>query len=108
MQHVAGVGNSPVVKYRGNGAYFLDKLSEGVWRLEVMPDALHIRDPFERASPRKEVTRIEWQTQTMQIMLPDVGADFTVTGVNSGNNYSTVSSTNTFDISPGTYLIKAK
>ena len=54
LQHVAGVGNSSVVTYSGNGAYFLDKLDDGVWRLEVMPDAIHIRDPFERASPKKK------------------------------------------------------
>ncbi|HXB96133.1 MAG TPA: hypothetical protein VNU70_13275, partial [Puia sp.] len=36
--HVAGVGNSSVVRYGGYGAYFLDRLEAGVWRLEVMPD----------------------------------------------------------------------
>jgi hypothetical protein len=33
LQHLAGFGNSKVVNYTGTGAYFLDKLKNGVWRL---------------------------------------------------------------------------
>lgn len=54
LKHVAGVGSSPVVFYQGYGAYFLNKVSDGIWRLEVMPDAIQIRDPFEKASPKKK------------------------------------------------------
>ena len=53
LKHVAGVGSSPIVQYEGTGTYFLDKLEEGTWRLEVMPDAFQISDPFEKASPKK-------------------------------------------------------
>jgi hypothetical protein len=102
---VAGVGNSPVVNYNGTGAYFLDKVEDGVWRLEVMPDAVHIRDPFERASPKKEVTRVVWQSNSMQIMLPDIGSGFTIKGLNNGNNYSATASADNFQIQPGTYLL---
>jgi hypothetical protein len=70
LKHIAGVGNSPVVQYEGTGAYFLDKMNDGIWRLEVMPDIVQIRDPFERASPKKEVTRIEWREQKITILLP--------------------------------------
>lgn len=72
VAHIAGVGNSAVVKYDGTGAYFLDKISPGVWRLEVMPDAVRLRDPFERTAPNREVTRVEWNTRTMQIDLPEL------------------------------------
>ncbi len=48
LRHIAGVGSSPIIKYQGTGAYFLDKQSEGVWRLEVMPDAIHILDPLKK------------------------------------------------------------
>lgn len=105
LQHLAGVGSSPVVNYSGSGAYFLDKLEEGVWRLEVMPDAVHIRDPFERASPKKEVTRIEWNRQPMQILLPDLGENFSVQPLNEGNRYATTVRGNRFSIAPGTYLV---
>lgn len=102
---IAGVGSSQVVQYDGSGAYFLDKIEEGVWRLEVMPDAIHIRDPFERASPKKEVTRIQWQTHSMEIILPDLGSGFSIKGLNEGNIYSAEVSADSFQIQPGTYLL---
>src|SRR6476661_2766260 len=70
LQHIAGVGSSPVVQYDGTGAYFLDRLDNGSWRLEVMPDALNVRDPFEKASPKKEVVKISWKAHRMQLHLP--------------------------------------
>ena len=108
LTRIAGVGSSPVVTYRGSGAYFLDKLEDGVWRLEVMPDAIHIRDPFEKASPKKEVTVIEWNTNAMQISLPDVGSDFSVKPINSGNEKLPTVVNTEFKITPGTYLISRK
>jgi hypothetical protein len=105
LQHLAGVGNSPVVQYNGSGAYFLDKLDDGVWRLEVMPDAIQIRDPFKRASPKKEVSRIQWQANNMSLMLPNLGASFSIKALNDGNNFSGTSSSNSFQIQPGTYLL---
>ena len=77
MLHVAGVGSSPVVRYQGYGAYFLDRLEPGIWRLEVMPDAITVRDPFEKASPAKEVVRIQWEEEEMRLNLPDLGDQFT-------------------------------
>lgn len=107
LKHIAGVGSSPIISYNGNGAYFLDKISNGVWRLELMPDATHIRDPFERASPKKEVTRLQWQTNSMQVVLPDLAAGFSIKALNDGNNFSTTVSGNSFQIQPGTYLLTA-
>jgi hypothetical protein len=105
LQHLAGVGSSTVVKYEGAGAYFLDKLDDGMWRLEIMPDAIHIRDPFERASPKREVTRIQWRANNMQLMLPDLSSGFSIKGLNEGNNFSGTSTNNGFKIAPGTYLL---
>jgi hypothetical protein len=102
---IAGVGSSPTVQYNGSGAYFLDKIEAGIWRLEIMPDAIHIRDPFERASPKKEVTRIQWQSNLMRIMLPDIGQGFSIKGLNVGNDYSDTISADNFQIRPGTYLL---
>jgi hypothetical protein len=105
LTNIAGVGSSAVVRYEGLGAYFLDKLEDGAWRLELMPDAVYMRDPFERASPQKEVTRIQWATHAMEIVLPDLGQGFTVKGINEGNNYSPVASGAAFEARPGTYLL---
>ena len=43
LRAIAGCGKSPVVNYEGTGVYWLDRLEEGVWRLEVMPDAVQVR-----------------------------------------------------------------
>ena len=105
LLHVAGVGNSPVVKYEGSGTYFLDKIEAGVWRMEVMPDAIFVRDPFEKASPKKEVTRIEWNENQMQILIPELGPDFNIKGLNKGNEFSAQANSSEFRIKPGTYLL---
>src|SRR5438093_10906322 len=53
LQRIAGYGSSPTVSYEGEGIYFLDKVRPGLWRLEVYPDAVPVRDPFEPMSPDK-------------------------------------------------------
>ncbi len=108
LQHIAGVGSSPVVNYTGYGAYFLDQLESGVWRLEVMPDAIFVRDPFEKASLQKVVSAIEWQAQAMSLQLPDLGTDFEVQALNTGNTYTTSIKEAHFTIRPGTYLLRKK
>ena len=105
LRHIAGVGSSPVVQYEGYGAYFLDQLAEGVWRLEVLPDAVQLQDPFAKASPGKEVIRIQWGRQAMQIKLPDLREDFRVQGLNDGNTYAATARGGQFLIPPGTYAL---
>jgi hypothetical protein len=108
LEHIAGVGRSPIVNYGGYGAYFIDKLENGVWRLEVMPDAISIRDPFERPSLKKEVTRIQWEPEPISIALPDLGDDFSITPLNSGNSYNTAVTGKDVIIKPGVYLLARK
>ncbi|WP_207422496.1 cellulase family glycosylhydrolase [Desertivirga brevis] len=108
LRKIAGVGSSSVVTYNGTGAYFLDQAETGVWRLEVMPDAISIRDPFAKASLAKEVTRIEWRNQEMTVRLKDLGADFQIKPLNKGNSFNAKVANNTFRITPGTYLLVEK
>jgi hypothetical protein len=105
LRSVAGYGSSAVVSYKGRGVYFLDKMSDGVWRLEVMPDAIWVRDPFSRATPKIENVVIKWNAYDMTVNLPDLQGSFTVTGVNAGNNYTTTASGGEFKISPGAYIL---
>jgi hypothetical protein len=111
LKHIAGVGSSSLVRYGGTGTDFLDKESNGRWRLEVMPDAIHVHDPFERASPKKKVTIIEWNENSMWIGLPEFKNGFrAITGfkiipIDSGNSYRPEIKNNSFLIRPGTYLI---
>jgi len=109
LKHVAGIGNSSIVKYEGSGAYFLDKLQDGAWMLEVYPDAVHVRDPFERASPKKEVTRLDWNFNKMQINLPELGSDFYVVANTKAFPYGAADKQNPgieFSVAPGIYLLK--
>ncbi len=105
---IAGFGNSPIVHYKGSGAYFLDKLENGVWRLEVLPDALWVDNPFGRNSPEKTVGVIQWNTHQMQLKLQDLGTDFSIRGLNEGNTYTSKTSDGSFEIKPGTYLVYQK
>jgi hypothetical protein len=108
LKQIAGVGSNTLVQYNGTGAWFLDKLTEGVWRLELMPDAIHIRDPFERASPKKNVTAIRWNNHQMAVALPDLGNNFSVKGLNKGNAFEAKTTGNAFIASPGVYLLTAQ
>lgn len=105
LEHVAGYGSSPVVGYPGRGAYFLDRLDPGVWRLEVMPDAIWVRDPFEKASIRKRVSCIAWNEWPMRIALPDLGEDYMAAGLNDGNAFGGVADGQTLRVRPGAYLL---
>ncbi|OON67746.1 cellulase family glycosylhydrolase [Hymenobacter sp. CRA2] len=108
LQHLAGVGSSPVVTYGGTGAYFLDRLAPGVWRLEVMPDAVPLRDPFETASLRKAVTSIRWNEQPLRVQLPDLGSAFTLRGLNQGNRVQQQAQGGALTVHPGTYLLTTR
>ena len=105
LEEVAGYGTSPVATYKGRGAYFIDRLEPGVWRLEVMPDAVWVSDPFAKASPKKEVARIAWNTWPMSLHLPDLGPAFHILGLNEGNTFSGQASDGAFAVRPGAYLL---
>jgi hypothetical protein len=109
LEHISGSGSSAVVKYEGTGAYFLDKLENGVWRLEVFPDAIWLQDPFGYNSLDKVLAVINWRQWPMSVQLPDLGKDFEITPLNQGNTTKSVFTKNqTFDITPGTYMLVKK
>lgn len=79
LTRVWGVGSSPVVRYQGNGAYFLDKVADGDWLLEVYPDTVMLRDPYSgsqthQGSPTEKV-RLVFRDNSMQLSLPDLKGD---------------------------------
>jgi hypothetical protein len=81
LRRIVGVGSSGLVGYEGTGAYFLDKVREGIWRLEVYPDEVLVRDPFEQPRPDKVVSRLLYRSWPMTIHLPDLGTQFFVAPV---------------------------
>lgn len=105
LKEISGYGSSPLVKYEGRGLYFIDKLEEGIWRLEVMPDAIWIGNPFGSPSIGKESSAIVWNTYPMQISLPDLGEGFSITGLNDGNMIHSKADSCTVNIQPGAYLL---
>jgi hypothetical protein len=105
LKELAGFGNSPVIAYDGLGAYFLDKIYKGVWRLEVMPDAVWVDNLFGRNSLNKTVAVIKWETHLMQINLEDLGSDFKITAINEGNEFVSNVKEKSFQIRPGTYIV---
>ena len=107
LKKIAGLGDSELVVYEGKGAYFLDKLEAGVWRLEVMPDPVLIGNPFGRNSLEKTVSVISWKENSMKLDLEDLGENFKISGLNEGNTKEINAFGRTFNISPGTYLIQS-
>ncbi len=107
LEHIAGFGNSGIIEYDGEGAYFLDRISRGVWRLEVMPDAIWVDNPFGRNSPDKTIAVIRWDEHTMNIQLDDLGDDFSITPINEGNRFTPIVDEQSFSIAPGTYILSS-
>jgi hypothetical protein len=105
LRHVAGVGSSPVVSYGGSGAYFLDRVGDGLWRLEVYPDAVWVVDPFTRPSLEREAARVIWRTRPMAITLPDLGPGFGVEPMAATDAHRPTVRGGTFDIRPGVYAL---
>lgn len=107
LRRIAGYGSSPVATYEGDGIYFLDKVRPGVWRLEVYPDAVPVRDPFEPPSPDKVVMRAIRRRWYMTVRLPDLGGEFTVQSMNSGGQAVGRSEAGRFPVIPGVYVLSA-
>lgn len=105
LKQIAGYGSSKLVKYEGKGAYFLDKLDKGLWRLEVYPDAVLVNNSFGRNSLQRELTVIKYNSWPMQIELEDLGSEFKVEAINNGNSHTGSSVDGKFEIKPGTYLL---
>ncbi len=108
LEQLAGFGNSSVVTYEGKGAYFLDRIEPGVWRLEVMPDAIWVQNVFGHNSPKKENAALNWHPWPMTVNLPDLGAGFTIQPLNTNKTFNGKITDNHFTISPGTYLLVRK
>ena len=105
LRRIAGHGSSSTVTYEGTGIYFLDKVRPGVWRLEVYPDAVPIRDPFGPPSTDKIVTRAISRARAMAVALPDLGPSFIVQPVTAGNSQAAQASTGRFSVLPGVYVL---
>jgi len=105
LNEIAGYGSSPLVKYTGTGAYFLDRLGEGIWRLEIMPDAYWIDDPYGPARPDRQKAAVLHAEREMTITLPDLTDDFAVKPVSEGNGCHPQPADGKIKVIPGVYLL---
>lgn len=105
LKEIAGYGSSPLVKYEGRGLYFIDKLEEGIWRLEVMPDAIWVDNPFGSPTVGREMSAVVWNAYPMQIDLSDLGEGFTVIGINEENETHQIANGKEIIVHPGVYLL---
>lgn len=106
LQRIAGVGRSAVVDYEGTGAYFLDRIEKGAWRLEVYPDAVLVQDPFaQRLNDQTVSSQLVWRAWPMRLQLPDLGDAFLVEPLNAGNGHRARATDGRFDAWPGVYLL---
>ena len=105
LKEIAGFGNSPLINYDGQGAYFIDKIEKGIWRLEVMPDAIWVKNPFGSNSLDRTVAVINWNTWSMKIDLPDLGESFSIHPIDEGNAWKSEVNKGEFMIRPGVYLL---
>ncbi len=104
LTKIVGHGNSPIIQYNGSGAYFLDKIDDGVWRLEVMPDHELTADPFVKSSENKTVNYVRNRFERLHITLPNLGSNFYIkcTDNNSEAYHCTGDSV---DVMPYSYIL---
>ena len=102
LQHIAGYGNSDLIKYDGRGAYFFDKINDGLWKLELFPDAVWVKDPFGRNGLNEPVAKLIWKSHKMKINLPELESDYQI---NTQTEKYQVAANFYVDIEPGVYFI---
>lgn len=107
LKHIAGHGSSPIVKYDGLGTYFLDKVSDGVWTLEVYPDVLYVNDIHGKSSPERKIAYLVSQPRNIDIKLDDLGANFAVKEIN-GNDKVGRATGNSISVMPSVYVLSRK
>lgn len=106
LQLIAGYGNSPLVEYDGTGAYFLDKLGEGVWRLEVMPDAVIVDNLFGQNQIGKTRAVIRYDQHKIKINLPEFADGLVMESVDWRDSIIYRETKNTAVlVKPGVYLV---
>lgn len=103
---IAGIGNSPLIKYDGTGAYFFEKLKNGIWKLEVYPDVLWLKDPFEQTSMKKQIAKLFWNKRKFEVTIPDLTDNFLIHST-SENMKPFYANGRSFSIKPGMYLLTA-
>ncbi|MHA2099209.1 MAG: cellulase family glycosylhydrolase [Candidatus Kariarchaeaceae archaeon] len=102
LKHIAGYGDSKLIKYGGRGIYFFNKINDDVWTLELFPDAVWVEDPFGKNSLDEPVAKLIWKSHKMKIVLPELKSDFQIY---SHDEELQIAVDYTVDLEPGVYFI---
>jgi len=102
LEHIAGVGSSPLVQYQGSGAYFLDKQQDGLWQLEVYPDATQLDDPHQNSSLKREAVRLSASQRDIRLKLADLGQSFVL---QRADGQQAQAQNGTVSVQPGRYVV---
>ena len=105
--HIAGYGSSPIVSYQGRGAYFIDRVSPEVWRLEILPDILYLADPFMKPSLDREVAVAIDTSHPMALDLPGLNENFYYISVKNEEHHARRADKLTLHATPGVYLLSS-
>ncbi len=82
LRRVYGCGRSSVAATDGSGAYFLDKVDAGVWRVQIYPNVITVANPFSGSAGVK--TALVPGDVLLSVQLPDLGAGFTARSPSGG------------------------
>ena len=72
LQHIAGVGSSPMVEYGGNGIYFIDREDDGSWTLDLYPDIIAVGDAFDFPSAYSHKVISDCREREIAVSLPGI------------------------------------
>lgn len=109
LKEIDGCGSSPVVQYDGTGAYFFNKIGDGLWRLEIYPDALWIDNPFQiKNDISRKVSVLQNNRRKMAVNLPNLGRNFRIECLSNRNIEISKADSVSFYITPGVWLLRTK
>ena len=104
VRKVMGCGKSPFVSSSGTGAFFMDKMEDGMWKLTLLPDVEHVANPYAAGNSLKR--RLHHRSVTMTFAIPDLGNEFVVIG-SDRREVCRADKKGSIVIKPGTYRLQA-
>ena len=102
LRRVYGCGRSSVAASDGSGAYFLDKVEIGMWRLQIYPNVITVANPFSGSAGVK--TALVPGDVSICVRLPDLGGEFTARG-SSGGSVVAKAENGRVVLPPGDYVL---
>ena len=104
LEHIWGIGSSSVAAATGNGAYFLDKAAQGVWRLQLYPDVFVAGDLYSYDSSARAI--VLPRPRRMTVLLNDLGKSFRVRSSGNDGSVIAVAREGAVTIAPGDYILE--